>query len=481
MKNINRIFYIKLFMIPFFAVFLYIGSEALTIKDAKSIRSSVQNIKKTLKKYLLPYAELDKLQKYLTAANIHLDNRNKLAKLILPTALNNDIELKDSMSEIVFMKNTNSINLNRENLILERFEPKGRIFLKGISNDIPGSAYLDKSRENIFILSSTGVLAYAKPGKERIVFSQIENNINNFIGKEQFMKGKGFSTKDLLIYKNKVFVSFTNELHDNCWNISVIEGPLNYKKIEFKPLLMTSECIQSKKNRDNEFEAVQSGGRLVAFDDDHILLSTGDFRSRYLAQDKSSIFGKILRVNLTNKDYRIISMGHRNVQGLYFDKENNFIISTEHGPQGGDEINLLDLNQPYTKEIPNYGWPISSYGIHYTNIKNESIYEIYPLHKSHKSYGFLEPLKYFVPSIGISEIIEISAKRKIYLFSSLKSSSIYILSLNKENEINNYYRIPINERIRDMMIYDSKIILFLEDTASIGVINISNSFKPYPL
>ena len=39
--------------------------------------------------------------------------------------------------------------------------------------------------------------------------------------------------------------------------------------------------------------------------------------------------------------YEFISIGHRNPQGLNFDKENNFILETEHGPQGGDEINLI--------------------------------------------------------------------------------------------------------------------------------------------
>ena len=55
-------------------------------------------------------------------------------------------------------------------------------------------------------------------------------------------------------------------------------------------------------------------------------------------------------------------MGHRNPQGLYFDKENNFLLEAEHGPEGGDEINLIKFNQ---NTIPNYGWGISSYGEHY--------------------------------------------------------------------------------------------------------------------
>ena len=57
-------------------------------------------------------------------------------------------------------------------------------------------------------------------------------------------------------------------------------------------------------------------------------------------------------------------MGHRNPQGLLIDKTNKFVLATEHGPRGGDEINLINLE---TNSLPNYGWPISSYGTHYTS------------------------------------------------------------------------------------------------------------------
>ena len=55
---------------------------------------------------------------------------------------------------------------------------------------------------------------------------------------------------------------------------------------------------------------------------------------------KNSIFGKIISIDLQSKDYEIISMGSRNAQGLYYDEAKNIIIHTEHGPTGGDEINI---------------------------------------------------------------------------------------------------------------------------------------------
>ena len=87
-------------------------------------------------------------------------------------------------------------------------------------------------------------------------------------------------------------------------------------------------------------------------------------------------------------------MGHRNPQGLYIDNEKEKILSTEHGPTGGDEINMIDLKN---NKIKNFGWPKSSYGI-----DQGATWK-----RNHIKYGYIEPIKYYVPSIAISEIIKV--------------------------------------------------------------------------
>ena len=144
-------------------------------------------------------------------------------------------------------------------------------------------------------------------------------------------------------------------------------------------------------------------------------------------------------------------------------------MSTEHGPKGGDEINLIKLDN--NEEVPNYGWPIASYGEHYGyNEDNQKKYKKYPLLKSHKNNGFIEPLKYFTPSIAISEIVGI--KKKNYIASSMKDKSLYFFNLNQDNKIEKFERVEIGERIRDLIVVENKLILFLEDTGSIGVIDL---------
>ena len=120
---------------------------------------------------------------------------------------------------------------------------------------------------------------------------------------------------------------------------------------------------------------MQFKGRMFQFKENKILFTTGDYRYRKLAQDLNSTFGKILEIDLENGDYKIVSYGHRNPQGLYYDKDKNYIISTEHGPMGGDEINI---NFEPSKNIKNFGWPLASYGEHYSikEGKDQSIEKI---------------------------------------------------------------------------------------------------------
>ena len=190
---------------------------------------------------------------------------------------------------------------------------------------------------------------------------------------------------------------------------------MNYENIIFRKLFSSKECVHSTNNIDKEFSAHQAGGRIISFDNSHILLSIGEYKSRHLAQNKKSINGKIIKINIENNDYEIISMGHRNPQGLYFDKENNFILESEHGPKGGDEINLIEVNKINKDKIQNYGWAISSAGEHYADVERRSVK--YPLYNSHSEHGFIEPLKSFVPAIGISEIVKIGDNK--YVVSSM--------------------------------------------------------------
>ena len=412
--------------------------------------------KELIKKYIFPYKIISQQQQTIS-------NLDKLFIKLELADKENDIEIE------IFKKSKKLSNYKT----LDKYKLVNG-FYAGINNEFPGSGYIDFYKSNIIVLSSRGVLAFKKNIEDiNENFQQIKNNINEFIGKDQFKKDKWFSLKDIFIFNNKIFISYTEEIKEDCWNTSVIYGDMNYENIVFRKLFSPKECVHSSNNIDNEFNALQSGGKIISFDDNHILLSVGDFRSRHLAQDIESVNGKIIKVNIDNGNYEIISMGHRNPQGLYFDKENNFLLETEHGPRGGDEINLIEVSKINKDKIQNYGWAISSAGEHYggKSEANKTKYEKYPLYKSHSEHGFIEPLKSFVPSIGISEIVKIGQNK--YVVSSMKDKSLYFFELNKQKQIINLNRVEVFERVRDLSLKNNQLFLFMEDTASIGVLNLN--------
>jgi glucose/arabinose dehydrogenase len=113
------------------------------------------------------------------------------------------------------------------------------------------------------------------------------------------------------------------------------------------------------------------GSRLAFDGKGHVFISQGERFQRPLAQDLSKLQGKLVRVNLdggipsdnpfvgkAGARPEIWSYGHRNSQGLAVDPRSGRLWESEHGPQGGDEINLPQPGK-------NYGWPIASSGLAY--------------------------------------------------------------------------------------------------------------------
>ncbi|WP_339335435.1 PQQ-dependent sugar dehydrogenase [uncultured Maricaulis sp.] len=140
---------------------------------------------------------------------------------------------------------------------------------------------------------------------------------------------------------------------------------------------------------------VHYGGR-IAFLPDGLLLGIGDgFDFREQAQNPQTHFGSFVHLSLDGEPMPspfddaapgVFSIGHRNPQAVVYDAASETIYAHEHGPQGGDEINILEPGA-------NYGWPIASYGIDYTGAL-VTPFERYD--------GMVEPILAWVPSIAPS-------------------------------------------------------------------------------
>lgn len=142
------------------------------------------------------------------------------------------------------------------------------------------------------------------------------------------------------------------------------------------------------------------GSRLAFGNDGTLYITVGEgFAFMEKAQDPKVVLGKIVRINPDGSipadnpyadgvagDPAVWSYGHRNMQGLYFDTVSGTLWETEHGPKGGDEVNVI------TKGT-NYGWPKITYGVDYdgTIISPDT-----------EAEGMAQPETYWVPSIAPS-------------------------------------------------------------------------------
>lgn len=148
--------------------------------------------------------------------------------------------------------------------------------------------------------------------------------------------------------------------------------------------------------------AAHYGGRISFLADKTLVLTLGDgFDWREQAQNPGNHLGKIVRLNrdgsvppdnpllaLQGAAPEVYSLGHRNVQGIFFDAETDRLYSHEHGPRGGDELNLIQAGQ-------NYGWPLATFGVDYTGARVSPYTEL---------PGLVAPLLHWTPSVAPSSL-----------------------------------------------------------------------------
>jgi cytochrome c2 len=201
-----------------------------------------------------------------------------------------------------------------------------------------------------------------------------------------------------------------------------------------------------------------------------LLYTVGDFmqdgtdgRPNY-AQMTDNDYGKVLKID-SDGTAEIFSSGHRNGEGLFVTGEGT-IWETEHGPTGGDELNLL-------MEGANYGWADVSYGTE-TGVL---IWGLTDVSQNHGSYE--EPRFTWIPSVGISHLIELGGKQfpaweGDLLAASLAAQSLFRIRV-RDGRVVYVERIVIGGRIRDL-IEDSegRILLWMDDAYLVTIENGGN-------
>ena len=248
---------------------------------------------------------------------------------------------------------------------------------------------------------------------------------------------------------------------------------LSYAKASADTMQGTTSVIRAKFENDRLtdvqeiFEAkVWSAGRghhgsRLAFDRNGFLFitlgdrqvpSTGNLEA-HPAQDLSNHFGKIIRlhddgrvpadnpfVSRSGAQPEIWSYGHRNVQGLAIHPTTGEVFATEHGPQGGDELNVIEPGK-------NYGWPVVGFGVNYRTGS--------AIHTGTHKEGMEQPINVWVPSIATSGLLFYTGDRfpqwKNSLFvGGMNGEVLSRLTLDGKRVLNEEKLVQRMGRIRDV-------------------------------
>jgi glucose/arabinose dehydrogenase len=241
--------------------------------------------------------------------------------------------------------------------------------------------------------------------------------------------------------------------------VEVVVENVNYDRINqkinrVKTWLVTKPCVP--------ISAVQhTSGRFAVIDSKSAYVTIGDLGYTQISnRKKRGDLGSIFKVSSTSVSK--FSQGHRNAQGilLYNGKD---LLAAEHGPRGGDELNLI-------KAGSDYGWPFVTYGQPY----GSGDY-VRPT-KTGTHAGFVEPLKYWVPSIAPTELVQLPKSgwgdwSNQLVLGTLREQVLVFMAIDERFVVTNTVNVDIGERIRDLEVFSTGELVATTDSGKLLVIN----------
>lgn len=273
--------------------------------------------------------------------------------------------------------------------------------------------------------------------------------------------GLGMRLHDLLLLRDGKHLAATHTR----WDDAAKCVKLHLVIAEFKPgdvpktgpwrtLFSTTPCMPLSGIKRKPFAGHQAGGRMVEMVDGRILFTVGDFKNDGVKRDistadPSNSYGKLHVVDPVSGVSEVFSTGHRNAQGLVIAGDGR-IWSSEHGPTGGDEVNLV-------KQGANYGWPVATYGWDCKDCAWQQ-------QGKHDGHGL--PVLAYVPSIGISNLVELQNFAPLWdgdlMVASLKQETLHRLHI-REGRVVVDEPIRIRDRLRDIqMLDDGRLALWTD-------------------
>ncbi|GAA3630422.1 hypothetical protein GCM10022397_15170 [Flavivirga jejuensis] len=293
-----------------------------------------------------------------------------------------------------------------------------------------------------------------------------------------------FRYNDILYYSENendyLVLSYTEWIAENeCYGttISRIKLPANTNSlldIKIKPtdwdvVYRTQPCLKLK-SKYRAIEGHMAGGRIAIRSGHKMVLGNGDYHwdgvyaPKSYAQATDNDYGKVLEIDLDLGTSKHLSIGNRNMQGVVVDDSGQIWI-TEHGVRGGDELNLIELDQ-------NYGWPNETLGTAY----NHNPWPMSSSYGRHEKYT--APIYAWIPSIAVSGITQINNFHPAWdgdlLVSSLIAKKIVRIRI-KDKRVLFAEPIDTGERIRYVHQHSNGKIVLWTDSKKIQFISPINN------
>jgi hypothetical protein len=259
--------------------------------------------------------------------------------------------------------------------------------------------------------------------------------------------------------KTDLLISFpTYNRANDCVSVHLYRYTLNL----VPKISLTRGKLWFKSNPCVPVSAVQhAAGRLAVIDEKSAYLTIGDLGySEIDSVNRRGDLGSVFKVSATTREK--ISTGHRNQQGILMIGKD--LYTSEHGPRGGDELNIIEKGV-------DYGWPTVTYGEPYSSGD-------YVRPKRTGSHdGYRKPLTYWVPSVAPTELVQLNGSQwgqwsGHLVMGTLRDESLIFIELLDAKRVGEITTHSVNERIRDLEIGAQGAMIATTDSGKLLFISI---------
>lgn len=308
----------------------------------------------------------------------------------------------------------------------------------------------------------TVILGGGRSGGEVFIWKPTSKNLirtGSFIASTRRMIDSRFAINDIAVLSEsassaRLLISYPRlNASRSCVEIAVDELALdrNRDKARFIAQWFVSKpCVP--------VSAVQhTAGRFEVIDKNSVYLTVGDLGfTRIGDRKKRGDLGSVFK--LTARTAQKISQGHRNPQGIVLYNNDTLMVS-EHGPRGGDELNIV-------KKGNDYGWPFVTYGQPY------GAGDYVKPTKTGTHEGFVKPITYWVPSIAPTELVQLPNQgwgdwNSALVLGTLREEVLVFIALNQKLEVTSTQQIDVGQRVRDLDVLSDGSLIMSTDAGNL--------------